>query len=198
MTVLPCCIRTATLHACILQATSTASVAQHNGIETPKIAPVGKHVILLSCFGTYIRYVSHQWLHSIGWPYQHPVGVQAVVNEDAVGTNVMLKAELQRVKLQLAAVHGQTAALDNTLATSLAFDDQPNTAAAAQAAQVRSCCLLGYHPIPTSTTLNITDSLIQARPDCGLKLLCVELSVRQLLKLANSMRWTMWPGVLFA
>ncbi|KAL3144137.1 hypothetical protein ABBQ32_003927 [Trebouxia sp. C0010 RCD-2024] len=63
---------------------------------------------------------------------------QAVVNEDAVGTNVMLKAELQRVKLQLAAVHGQTAALDNTLATSLAFDDQPNTAAAAQAAQVFS------------------------------------------------------------
>lgn len=61
--------------------------------------------------------------------------VQAIVNEDAVGTNLMLKAELQRVKLQLAAMHGQTAALDNTLATSLAFGDQPNTAAA-QAAQV--------------------------------------------------------------
>ena len=63
----------------------------------------------------------------------------------------MLKAELQRVKLQLAAVHGQTAALDNTLATSLAFGDQPNTGAAAQAAQVRSCCLLG-HPPPTRGT----------------------------------------------
>ena len=61
--------------------------------------------------------------------------VQAVVNEDAVGTNMMLKAELQRVKLQRAAVHGQSPSFDNTLATSLAFDDQPNTAAA-QAAQV--------------------------------------------------------------
>ena len=61
--------------------------------------------------------------------------VQAVVNEDAVGTNMMLKAELQRVKLQLAAMHGQSPSFDNALATSLAFDDQPNTAAA-QAAQV--------------------------------------------------------------
>ena len=63
---------------------------------------------------------------------------QAVVNEDAVGSNLMLKAELQRVKMQLAAMQGQTAALDNTLATSLAFDDQPNPAAA-QAAQVLAC-----------------------------------------------------------
>ena len=63
--------------------------------------------------------------------------VQAVVNEDAVGTNMMLKAELQRVKLQLAALHGQSPSFDDTLATSLAFDDQPNTAAA-QAAQVCS------------------------------------------------------------
>ena len=47
----------------------------------------------------------------------------------------MLKAELQRVKVQLAALHGQPPALDAALATSLAFDDQPNTAAA-QAAQV--------------------------------------------------------------
>lgn len=61
--------------------------------------------------------------------------LQAVVNEDAVGTNVMLKAELHRVKVQLAAMHGQAPALDTALATSLAFDDQPN-AAAAQAAQV--------------------------------------------------------------
>ncbi len=61
--------------------------------------------------------------------------VQAVVNEDAVGTNLMLKAELQRLKVQLAALHGQPPALDAALATSLAFDDQPNTAAA-QAAQV--------------------------------------------------------------
>jgi len=58
-----------------------------------------------------------------------------VVNEDAVGTNLMLKAELHRVKVQLAALHGQPPALDAALATSLAFDDQPNTAAA-QAAQV--------------------------------------------------------------
>ena len=57
------------------------------------------------------------------------------MNEDAVGTNLMLKAELQRVKVQLAALHGQPPALDAALATSLAFDDQPNTAAA-QAAQV--------------------------------------------------------------
>ncbi len=61
--------------------------------------------------------------------------LQAVVNEDALGTNLMLKAELQRVKVQLAALHGQPPALDAALATSLAFDDQPNTAAA-QAAQV--------------------------------------------------------------
>lgn len=67
---------------------------------------------------------------------QNHLLVQAVVNEDAVGTNLMLKAELQRVKLQLAAMHGQSPSFDNTLATSLAFDDQPNTAAA-QAAQVR-------------------------------------------------------------
>ena len=48
---------------------------------------------------------------------------------------MMLKAELQRVKVQLAALHGQAPALDAALATSLAFDAQPNTAAA-QAAQV--------------------------------------------------------------
>ncbi|DBA65966.1 TPA: hypothetical protein ACH3X2_002987 [Trebouxia sp. C0005] len=59
---------------------------------------------------------------------------QAVVNEDAVGTNLMLKAELQRVKVQLAALHGQAPDLDAALATCLAFDAQPNTAAA-QAAQ---------------------------------------------------------------
>ena len=72
---------------------------------------------------------------------------QAVVNEDAVGTNLMLKAELQRVKVQLAALHGQPPALDAALATSLAFDDQPNTAAA-QAAQVslRSTC---YTSLPS-------------------------------------------------
>ena len=63
--------------------------------------------------------------------------VQAVVNEDAVGSNMMLKAELQRVKLQLAALHSQSPSCDDTLATSLAFDDQPNIAAA-QAAQVWS------------------------------------------------------------
>ena len=65
----------------------------------------------------------------------HVCGVQAVVNEDAMGTNMMLKAELHRVKLQLAAMHGHSPAMDNALATSLAFDDQPNTAAA-HAAQV--------------------------------------------------------------
>lgn len=59
------------------------------------------------------------------------------MNEDAVGTNMMLKAELQRVKLQLAAIQSQSPCFDNALATSLAFDDQPNTAAA-QAAQVWS------------------------------------------------------------
>ncbi len=63
--------------------------------------------------------------------------MQAVVNEDALGTNVMLKAELHRVKVQLAAMHGQAPAMDTALATSLAFDHQPNTAAA-QAAQVSS------------------------------------------------------------
>ena len=63
--------------------------------------------------------------------------MQAVVNEDALGTNVMLKAELHRVKVQLAAMHGQPPAMDTALATSLAFDAQPNTAAA-QAAQVRN------------------------------------------------------------
>ena len=57
------------------------------------------------------------------------------MNEDAVGSNLVLKAELQRVKVQLAALQGQGPALDMALATSLAFDDQPNTAAA-QAAQV--------------------------------------------------------------
>ena len=73
--------------------------------------------------------------------------LQAVVNEDAVGTNLMLKAELQRVKVQLAALHGQPPALDAALATSLAFDDQPNTAAA-QAAQVslQSTC---YTSLPS-------------------------------------------------
>ena len=73
-------------------------------------------------------------------PQRNHLFVQAVVNEDAVGTNMMLKAELQRVKIQLAAMHGQTPALDDTLATSLAFDDQPNTAAA-HAAQVQSWSL---------------------------------------------------------
>ena len=74
--------------------------------------------------------------------------LQAVVNEDALGTNLMLKAELQRVKVQLAALHGQPPALDAALATSLAFDDQPNTAAA-QAAQVslQSTC---YTVLPSS------------------------------------------------
>lgn len=74
---------------------------------------------------------------------QNHLLLQAVVNEDAVGTNMMLKAELQRVKLQLAAMQGQSPCFDNALATSLAFDDQPNTAAA-QAAQVG--CFRVHYP----------------------------------------------------
>ena len=76
-------------------------------------------------------------MHSqLRWPKLNPL-VQAVVNEDALGTNMMLKAELHRVRLQLAAMHGQPPTLDTTLATSLAFDQQPTTSVA-NAAQVSS------------------------------------------------------------
>lgn len=88
------------------------------------------------------KWQSVQWRHNARSQYtalcklpDHDM--QAVVNEDALGTNVMLKAELHRVKVQLAAMHGQPPAMDTALATSLAFDAQPNTAAA-QAAQVRN------------------------------------------------------------
>ena len=81
--------------------------------------------------------------------------MQAVVNEDAVGTNLMLKAELQRVKVQLAAMHGQAPALDTALATPLAFDEQPNNAAA-QAAQVRS---MHNHPNYVSSATSSTQDL---------------------------------------
>lgn len=54
-----------------------------------------------------------------------------------MGTNLMLKAELHRLKNQLAALQGHDpSGLGPALATSLAFSDQPNTAAA-EAAQVR-------------------------------------------------------------
>ena len=76
-----------------------------------------------------------------------------MVNEDALGTNMMLKAELHRVKLQLAAMNGQTPAIDTALATSLAFDVQPNTAVA-HAAQV---CLA----VPHWALCHATDVLLQ-------------------------------------
>lgn len=111
--------------------------------------------------------------------------MQAVVNEDALGTNMQLKAELNRVKLQLAAMDGQTPAIDAALATSLAFDDQPNTAVA-HAAQACSS-----HPVLLPCPLRLVQCCQEGLEDQDIstQCFCVPDAVRFITVYQSSHLW---------